>query len=146
MHQQAGGNEVEGARITTHQLCRAWLEEDGKGVADAGDAIDQREEDDIVLPDRRPGVVEKVEHGEVDDGLDDGVEVIYGVLGHEVGQGAHPGGSLPPVVHLVQRERPQGSNFAEQGYNTTTACYIYTPSSILMTVRNRVCIYTYRLR
>ena len=99
----------------THQLCRAWLEEDGEGVADAGDTVDEREEDDVVLPDGGPGVVEEVEHGEVDDGLDDGVEVVYGVLGHEVGQGAHPGCSLPPVVDLVKGEGPQGSNLAQQG-------------------------------
>ena len=101
--------------MTTHQLRRAWLEEDGEGVAHAGDAVDEREEDDVVLPDGGPGVVEEVEHGEVDDGLDDGVEVVYGVLGHEVGQGAHPGCSLPPVVDLVKGEGPQGSNLAQQG-------------------------------
>jgi len=101
----------------THQLCRTWLEEDGEGVADASDAVDECKEDNVVLPDGRPWVVEEVEHGEVDNGLNNGVEVIYGVLGHEVGQGAHPGGSLPPVVYLVQRERSQGSDLAEQSCN-----------------------------
>lgn len=100
-----------------HQLRRTWLEENGEGVADASDAVDERKEDDVVLPDGRPWIVEEVEHGEVDDGLNNGVEVIYGVLGQEVGQGAHPGGSLPPVVYLVERERSQGSDLAEQSCN-----------------------------
>ena len=84
-----------------YQLCGARLEEDGEGVADARDAVDDRNQDDIVLPDGRPWVVEEVEHGEVDDGLHDGVEMVDGVLGHEISQGAHPRGSLPPVVYLV---------------------------------------------
>lgn len=98
----------------THQLCRAWLKEDGESVADASDAVDEGNKNDVVLPDGWPGVVEEVEHREVDYGLDDGVEVVYGVLGHEVGERAHPGGPLPPIVYLVKREWSQGSNFAQQ--------------------------------
>ena len=98
-----------------YQLCGARLEKDGEGVSNAGDAVDKCDEDNVVLPDGRSGVVEEVEHGEVDDGLDDGVEVVDGVLGHEISQRAHPRGSLPPVVYLVQRERPQGTDLAKQG-------------------------------
>jgi hypothetical protein len=105
--------KTTGASLT-HQLRGTWLEEDCEGVSDAGDAVDEREEDDVVLPDGGPRVVEEVEHGEVDDGLHHRVEVVDAVLGQEVGQRAHPGGSLPPVVYLVQREGTQGSDLAQQ--------------------------------
>lgn len=76
--------------MKTHQLSRAWLEEDSQCISNTSHAIHKADQNDIVIEKRGSRVSEEVEHGEINQWLDKCVETVYCIFSKETSETTHP--------------------------------------------------------
>lgn len=65
------------------------FEQEGEHVGHASYTIYKAEQNCIIVLKGGSGVVEEIEHGKIDQWLDDCVEMVYCVLGEKISETAH---------------------------------------------------------
>lgn len=102
----------------THQLCWTRFEVDGKCISNPSHTVHKANQDNVIIPEGRSWVVEKIEHREIDERLYNGTKVVDCILCKKVGQAAHTRSALSPVIYLIQIKCSQSRNPTEESWKS----------------------------